>query len=134
MANVVKILWSKVTGHIPSSLVDGQIAINQKDKKLFFPNENGIIQNYSLYDSPIIYTAIDFGTNPINEKTFNIIDVNCTTTSKIDIDQYFISQSEENFGVCLDLFTECFNGNFNIIAVSRGLEERGIFNIKYTIL
>lgn len=79
-------------------------------------------------------TTIDFGINPINEKTFNIVDVNCTTTSKININQYFISQTEENFGVALDLFTECFNGNFNIIAVSKEPFSKGIFNIKYTIL
>lgn len=81
-----------------------------------------------------IFTNIDFGTSPINEKSFNIVDANCTTTSKIDIGQYFISQSEENFGVVLDLFTECLDGSFNIIAVSKSFEERGIFNIKYTIL
>lgn len=81
-----------------------------------------------------VFTTIDFGINPINEKSFNIVNANCTVSSKIDISQYFISQTEENFGVYLDLFTECFNGNFNIIAVSRGFEERGIFNLKYTIL
>jgi hypothetical protein len=81
-----------------------------------------------------IFTTIDFGTVPINEKSFNIVDVNCTTTSKIDISQYFISQTEENFGEYLDLFTECLNGSFNIIAVSREPFSRGIFNIKYNIL
>lgn len=81
-----------------------------------------------------VFTSINFGVNPINEKSFNVVDVNCTTTSKIDISQYFISQTEENFGVSLELFTECFNGNFNIIAVSRNIEEVGIFNIKYKIL
>ena len=79
-------------------------------------------------------TTIDFGIIPINEKSFNIIDTNCITTSKININQYFISQTEENFGVALDLFTECFNGNFNIIAVSKEPFSKGIFNIKYTIL
>ena len=78
-------------------------------------------------------TTINFGTSPINEKTFNIIDNDCTITSIIDINQYFISQIEENFGVVLDLFTECFNGNFNIIAVSKEPFSKGIFNIKYII-
>ena len=81
-----------------------------------------------------VYTTINFGTNPINEKSFNIVDVNCTTTSKINISQYFISQTEENFGVNLDLFTECLNGSFNIIAVSKEPFSRGVFNIKYNIL
>jgi hypothetical protein len=48
MANIVKILWSKITGHVPSSLVDGQLAINQKDKKLFYPDENEAICEMSL--------------------------------------------------------------------------------------
>lgn len=133
MANIVKILWTKITGHVPSALVDGQIAINQKDKKLFYPDENGAIQSYSLIDFSS-FASIDFGVTPINEKSFNIIDANCTVTSKIEISQYFISQTEENFGVYIDLFTECFEGNFNLIAVSRSKKERGIFNIKYTIL
>jgi hypothetical protein len=81
-----------------------------------------------------VYTTINFGINPINEKSFNIVDANCTTTSKIDISQYFISQTEENFGVNLDLFTECLNGSFNIIAVSKEPFSRGVFNIKYNIL
>lgn len=81
-----------------------------------------------------VFTSINFGIKPINEKSFNIVDVNCTTTSKINISQYFISQTEENFGVSLELFTECFNGNFNILAISTEPFSRGIFNIKYNIL
>ena len=93
------------------------------------------IPNYTIGGTGNNITQIiDFGIKPINEKTFNIVDVNCTTTSKININQYFISQTEENFGVALDLFTECFNGNFNIIAVSKEPFSKGIFNIKYTIL
>jgi len=48
MANIVKILWSKITGHTPSSLVDGQIAINQKDKKLFYLDDAGVIQSFDM--------------------------------------------------------------------------------------
>jgi hypothetical protein len=92
------------------------------------------IVSFASGGNPIIYTAIDFGTMPINEDLFNVVDSLCTTTSKIEISQYFISQKEENFGVILDLFTECFNGNFNIIAVSKEPFSRGIFNIKYRIL
>lgn len=53
MANIVKILWSKLTGHVPSLLVDGQIAINQKDKKIFYPDETGAVQEFSLVSSEI---------------------------------------------------------------------------------
>ncbi len=48
MSNIVKILWSKLTGHVPTTLVDGRIAINQFDKKLFYPDENGNILSHNL--------------------------------------------------------------------------------------
>lgn len=96
---------------------------------------NGQIQELSVdVGNPYVYTTIDFGTSGKNEVVANFVDANCTTTSKIDIGQYFISQTEQNFGVYIDLFTECFNGNFNIYAISRGIKEQGIFNIKYKIL
>jgi hypothetical protein len=82
----------------------------------------------------IVYETVDFGDKPLNEKSFNIVDANCTTTSKINISQYFFSQNKENFGVLLDLFTECLDGSFNVIAVSKEPFSRGIFNIKYSIL
>jgi hypothetical protein len=89
----------------------------------------------SASDLVKVYTTIDFGNNPINEKSFTITDSNCLTTSKIDIDTYYKSQIEENFGVQLDLFTECFNGSFNIVAIARYpvYEVKGQFNIKYKI-
>ena len=93
-------------------------------------NEQG---NYVNVDNTV-YTTINFGVTPINEKTFNIINANCFPTSKIEIMQFFQNQSEENFGNDLDLFTECLTGSFNIIAVSREPFSRGIFNIKYKIL
>ena len=93
------------------------------------------IPNYATNNSgDSTIQTINFGTIPINEKSFNIVDANCTTTSKIDISQYFISQTEENFGNKLELFTECLNGSFNIIAVSKEPFSRGIFNIKYIII
>lgn len=48
MANVVKILTSKIAGRVPSSLADGQIAINQKDKILFYPDETGAVLSFSF--------------------------------------------------------------------------------------
>lgn len=134
MPNIVKILWSKVLGNVPSLLVDGQIAINQRDRRLFYPDGNGVIQSYSLVESAIVFTSVDFGGKPINERIFNIINPLCTINSNIEISQVFKTQTEENFGVRLELFIECFNGNFNIIAVSSEPFSRGIFNLKYIIL
>ena len=48
MANIVKILRSLIPGRTPASLENGQLAINQKDKKLFYPDENGAVQEFSL--------------------------------------------------------------------------------------
>ena len=73
MANVVKIFWSKITGHVPAELVDGQIAINQKDKKIFYPDESGTVQEFSLTNKQPTFTTINFGSNPINQKTSQII-------------------------------------------------------------
>lgn len=48
MANIVKILWSRITGRVPATLVDGQIAINGKDRTLFYPDENNVVRSMSL--------------------------------------------------------------------------------------
>lgn len=51
MANLIQLLRSKITGHVPALLADGQIGINQKDKKLFYPDENGNICEFNLIPS-----------------------------------------------------------------------------------
>lgn len=48
MANTVKIKNSATLGTSPSGLVAGEIAINIKDKKLFFLNELGVLQSFDL--------------------------------------------------------------------------------------
>lgn len=47
MANVVKIKRSDSTGNVPT-LVSGEIAINQKDKKLFFLDDLGVVQSFDM--------------------------------------------------------------------------------------
>ena len=126
----IKIKKSNTAGAVPT-LIDGEIAINQNDQILFYRNQLGVLQKFAFNS---IYTTIDFGVTPINEKTFNIINANCLPTSKIEIMQFFQNQNEENFGNNLDLFTECLTGSFNIIAVSREPFSRGIFNIKYKLV
>jgi hypothetical protein len=51
MPNIVKIKSSNTTATVPASLVNGEIAINQRDKILFYRNELGIIQSFSLVAS-----------------------------------------------------------------------------------
>jgi len=48
MPNVVKIKSSNTTATVPASLVRGEIAINQLDKVLFYPNHLGVVQSFSL--------------------------------------------------------------------------------------
>ncbi len=52
MANIIKIKRSNTSGHVPSSLVDGEIAINQKDKLLFYRDDAGVIRYINL-DNPV---------------------------------------------------------------------------------
>lgn len=89
MANVVKILWSKLTGTVPALLVDGQIAINQKDRKLFYPDENGVVRTFDMNALPGAIAAVEvtanFGTignGNTNTKT-TVSDTRVLTISKI---------------------------------------------------
>jgi hypothetical protein len=47
MANTLKIKRSNTTASVPV-LVDGEIAINQRDGKLFYRNHLGVVQEFSL--------------------------------------------------------------------------------------
>lgn len=48
MANIIEIKNSSQTGNVPSGLVAGELAINIKDKKLFFINDLGVLQSFDL--------------------------------------------------------------------------------------
>lgn len=89
MANVVKILWSKLTGTVPLSLVDGQIGINQKDRKLFYPDENGVVRTFDMNALPGAIAAVEvtanfgaIGSGNTNTK-ITVADTRVLTTSKI---------------------------------------------------
>jgi hypothetical protein len=51
MPNIVKIKSSKTASNVPTSLEDGEIAINQTDKVLFYTNQLGVVQSFSLVAS-----------------------------------------------------------------------------------
>lgn len=89
MANVVKILWSKLTGTVPASLVDGQLGINQKDRKLFYPDENGVVRTFDMNALPGAIAAVEvtanfgaIGNGNTNTK-ITVADTRVLTTSKI---------------------------------------------------
>ena len=48
MANLIKIKRSTTAGVTPSSLADGEIAINQADKLLFFKDSLGVIRSQKI--------------------------------------------------------------------------------------
>lgn len=48
MANLIKIKRSSTPGGVPSSLSDGEIAINQADKILFFKDSGGTIRSQKI--------------------------------------------------------------------------------------
>lgn len=45
---IVRVKHSKTIGHTPGALVDGQLAINQQDGKLFWPDGSNITQSLDL--------------------------------------------------------------------------------------
>jgi hypothetical protein len=47
MSNTVRILRSTTAGNVPSSLVSGQIAINESDGRLFFRSAAGVVTTFS---------------------------------------------------------------------------------------
>lgn len=52
MPNTIKIKRSNTVGVVPATLVDGEIAINQSDKKLFYRDSLGAVQSFSLVKIP----------------------------------------------------------------------------------
>ena len=47
MSNTVRILRSTTAGNVPSSLVSGQIAVNEADGKLFYRAVNGTVTQFA---------------------------------------------------------------------------------------
>ena len=51
MANTIKIKRSNVAGVVPTTLADGELALNQADKILFYKDNLGIIRSLNLVNS-----------------------------------------------------------------------------------
>jgi hypothetical protein len=47
VSNTVRILRSTTAGNVPSSLVSGQIAVNEADGRLFFRSPSGTVTTFS---------------------------------------------------------------------------------------
>jgi hypothetical protein len=52
---VIQIRYSTITGHVPSGLANGQLAINLADGILFWINNVGALQSFS-FASPLVTT------------------------------------------------------------------------------
>lgn len=83
--------------------------------------------------SSITEIIIDFGVNPINEKSFTITDATCTTTSKIILFVAGKAQTNENYGMNLNLNYIPANGSFTLTADAESELVRGQFIINYLI-
>jgi hypothetical protein len=59
MSNIIKHKYSNTTGNVPSSLNNGEIAINQKDKILYYRDDVGTIKSFDLANpTKTIYSKI----------------------------------------------------------------------------
>jgi len=47
VANIVRNPYSNTAGNVPSSLVNGQIGVNQADGRIFFRNSAGAVATFS---------------------------------------------------------------------------------------
>lgn len=89
MANIIKIKRSNVSGVIPTSLEDGELAINQADKVLFYKDNIGIIRSFNLALPPgsVSFTEViaDFGSviNAKNNIRFTVPDASVLEGSNI---------------------------------------------------
>lgn len=83
--------------------------------------------------SSITETIIDFGTSPINEKSFTITDATCTTSSKIIPFVAGKDQTNENYGMQLNLNYIPAVGSFTLTANAGNELVRGQFIINYLI-
>jgi hypothetical protein len=59
MANLIKIKKSSLTGVIPTVLSPGELAINIKDKKLFFVDSLGVIQSFDLFTTKLTLKSLE---------------------------------------------------------------------------
>jgi hypothetical protein len=53
MTSTIQIKRSSTAGNVPSTLQDGELAINEADEVLFYKNVGGIIQRMSLPSAPL---------------------------------------------------------------------------------
>lgn len=76
MANVVKIKNSDVDGRQPTSLLDGELAINLKNGRLFYNDASSNSINYFIADPKEIFSAVvDYRRSNLNDLKDQKIDV-----------------------------------------------------------
>jgi len=127
--------WNKATGEweIPDIEVD---KIDPAYLELKTVNGSSLTGSGNVLISgstSISQTTINFGTSPINEKTFVITDAACTGTSKIMLFAAGVSQTNENYGVPLNLSYIPAVGSFQLTADGGRELLRGQFIINYLI-
>ena len=61
MANIVRNPYSNTAGNTPSSLVNGQIAVNQSDGRIFYRSASGAVTQFSsiaIYATTASFPAV----------------------------------------------------------------------------
>jgi hypothetical protein len=60
MANTVRILRSTTAGNVPSSLVSGQIAVNEADGRFFYRSAAGVVTPFAASPLAAYTSAANF--------------------------------------------------------------------------
>lgn len=74
MANTtIQLRYSTVIGNTPSTLANGELAINSADGKLFYSNPSGVIQTILKYTGPAgLNTEVQFNDNGVLGASANL--------------------------------------------------------------
>lgn len=140
MSNYVKIKRSNTPGVVPTSLVDGEIAINQADKKLFYRDDAGVVQTFNLKgssssisgtanfdfgieDDTLVVTVLNTNLTNANFKAFSFIPKETSTTFLDDFSLNGLSFNIENI---------INNVSFDIRAKAQN-NASGIYQIEYKL-
>lgn len=137
MTNIIKIKRSSTSGVIPNNLEDGELAINQADKILFYKDNIGVIRSFNLNNTNNIgynFIELNLGNTAKYRHQINVVDANITIASIIDISFNYIDEKKDN-DIELDFFvfkTISKNGSFDVIITSKNKINKKI-NLKYKI-
>jgi hypothetical protein len=122
MGNVIKIKRSNTSGAVPT-LVDGEIAVNQKDKILFYVNENGALQRF---DMASIQKELDDLKQKIRVSEFQD---NISGGGTLSMYSYYIKWSYRFIAIPVGVTPTSIYGHFNIFMPPVGTVIKGLYGV-----